>query len=115
MSAAAEDKKGNMAMGYSISGPEATPYYSGFPGIAVDGRITTTPLNELLTENIVFPGVSVVLPPAPKRLGRWGSVAGISVDPVDQCTFYFTGQYQPTAGLYNWGTEIASFKFPGCQ
>ena len=115
MSAAAEDKKGNMAMGYSISGPEATSYYSGFPGIAVDGRITTTPLNELLTENIVFPGVSVVLPPAPKRLGRWGSVAGISVDPVDQCTFYFTGQYQPTAGLYNWGTEIASFKFPGCQ
>jgi len=115
MSAASEDKAGNMAMGYSISGKAATSYYSGFPGIAVNGRISSTPLNELLTENIVFPGVSVVLPPAPKRVGRWGSVAGISIDPSDQCTFYFTGQYQPTAGLYNWATQIVSFKLPGCQ
>ncbi len=115
MSAAAEDKSGNIAIGYSISGAASTSYYSGLPGIAVDGRVPTTPLNELLTENIVFPGVSVELPAPPKRLGRWGAVAGMAVDPVDQCTFYFTGQYQPTAGIYDWATKIVSFQLPTCQ
>jgi hypothetical protein len=117
MSSAAQDSQGNIAMGYSISGAGATSYYSGFPGVAIDGRTPSTPLGSLMTEEIVFPGVSSEEPPVgdPQHVGRWGAVSGMSLDPVDQCTFWFVGQYEPSAGIYNWSTEIVSFTMPGCQ
>src|SRR4029077_10652147 len=37
------------------------------------------------------------------------------IDPVDDCTFYYTNQYQPSNGNHNWHTRIASFKFPSCM
>jgi IPT/TIG domain/Cellulase (glycosyl hydrolase family 5) len=114
MSAASEDSLGNIAIGYSISGKTATSYYSGLPGLAVDGRLFATPQNSLLTENIVFPGVSVEVPVAPKKTGRWGAVSGMAIDPVDQCTFWFTGQYEPAPGVYNWATQIVSFHMANC-
>jgi len=114
MSAAAQDSAGNIAMGYSISGAGATSYYSGFPGLAIDGRSATTPFGTLYTEEIVFPGVSVEVPTPPLKTGRWGAVSGMSLDPTDQCTFWFTGQYQPTPGSFDWSTELVSFSMPGC-
>jgi hypothetical protein len=101
-------------MGYSISGAAATSYYSGFPGLAIDARAPSTPLGTLLTEEIVFPGVSVEVPVPPLKTGRWGAVSGMAIDPVDQCTFWFTGQYEPAPGVYNWSTKIVSFSLPGC-
>ncbi len=115
MSSMAQDSAGNIAMGYSISGPAATSYYSGLPGLAIDARSPSTPLGTLLTEEIVFPGVSVEQPVPPMKTGRWGAVSGMALDPVDQCTFWFTGQYEPFAGVYNWSTEIVSFSLPGCH
>jgi hypothetical protein len=38
----------------------------------------------------------------------------MSIDPVDDCTFYYTNQYQPSNGFRNWHTRIASFKFSSC-
>jgi hypothetical protein len=114
MSAAAQDSTGNIAMGYSISGAAATSYYSGFPGLAIDARSPSMPLGTLLTEEIVFPGVSVEVPVPPLKTGRWGAVSGMAIDPVDQCTFWFTGQYEPAPGVYNWSTKIVSFSLPGC-
>ncbi len=117
MSAAAEDNVGNIAMGYSISGAAATSYYSGLPGLAIDARSPSTPLGTLLTEEIVFQGVSVEVPNPPPalKIERWGAVSGMAIDPVDQCTFWFTGQYQPAPGVYNWSTELVSFKLPNCH
>jgi len=113
MSSAAMDSSGNLSVGYSISGPAATSYYSGFPGIAIDWRnAATAATGTLFTERIVFPGVSVEEPTPPKKLGRWGAVSSMAIDPVDQCTFYFTGQYQPAASTYNWATRIVSFQVP---
>jgi hypothetical protein len=113
MSSAAMDSSGNLSVGYSISGPTATPYYLGFPGLAVDWRnASTTAPGTLLTEQIVVPGVSVEEPKPPAKLGRWGAVSSMMIDPVDQCTFYFTGQYQPSAGTYNWSTQVVSFQLP---
>ncbi len=85
MSSAAEDSAGNIAMGYSISGAAATSYYSGLPGLAIDARAPTTPLGSLLTEEIVFPGVSVEVPTPPlkrdvgARCRVWRSTRLISV------------------------------------
>src|SRR6202163_2475082 len=38
----------------------------------------------------------------------------MSVDPVDDCTFWYTNEYLKTTGNFNGSTRIASFKFPGC-
>jgi len=38
----------------------------------------------------------------------------MSVDPVDDCTFWYSTEYLPSNGSFNWHTRIASFKFPGC-
>jgi uncharacterized membrane protein len=38
----------------------------------------------------------------------------MSVDPVDDCTFYYTNQYIPANGTFNWRTRIASFKLSPC-
>jgi hypothetical protein len=38
----------------------------------------------------------------------------MQIDPVDNCTFWYTNQYEPATGGLNWHTRIASFKFPSC-
>ncbi len=38
----------------------------------------------------------------------------MTVDPVDDCTFWYTQEYLVTNGTWNWNTRIANFKFPGC-
>src|SRR6185503_15515917 len=42
---------------------------------------------------------------------RWGDYAAMGVDPSDDCTFWFTGMYNPTS---QWRTRIATFKHPTC-
>jgi hypothetical protein len=39
----------------------------------------------------------------------------MTIDPVDDCTFWYTNEYLKNSGTFNWSTEITSFKFPGCQ
>jgi len=44
---------------------------------------------------------------------RWGDYSAMTVDPVDDCTFWYTNMYFPVQGT-NWVTRIGSFKFPSC-
>jgi hypothetical protein len=46
--------------------------------------------------------------------GRWGDYSSLSVDPSDDCTFWYTNQYYPASSVHNWSTRIAAFRFPGC-
>jgi hypothetical protein len=39
----------------------------------------------------------------------------MSVDPADDCTFWYSQEYYTTTSSANWATNINSFKFPGCQ
>jgi hypothetical protein len=39
----------------------------------------------------------------------------MSIDPSDDCTFWYTNEYLASDGSFNWNTRIASFKFPGCS
>ena len=43
---------------------------------------------------------------------RWGDYFQLGVDPIDGCTFWFTGEYMPAGG--SWRTRIASFRFDAC-
>ena len=45
---------------------------------------------------------------------RWGDYSAMTLDPVDQCTFYYTMRYLKTNGQFNWSTRIASYRFPSC-
>jgi hypothetical protein len=48
-------------------------------------------------------------------LSRWGDYSAMSVDPTDDCTFYYTQEYLKTSGTFNWSTRINSFKFNTCS
>jgi serine protease AprX len=38
----------------------------------------------------------------------------MSVDPSDDCTFWYTTEYLQADGTFNWSTRIGSFKFASC-
>jgi len=49
------------------------------------------------------------LRPQTNRLVRWGDYSAMNVDPPDTCTFWFTSEYIPAKGSFNWKTRIGSF------
>lgn len=105
MGSIAMDKQGNIALGYSASSG------SVFPSIRYTGRLVTDALGTMQTENIIQAGGGSQT----GNLHRWGDYSAMTVDPVDDCTFWFTTEYLKASGSFNWSTRIASFKFPGCQ
>ena len=46
---------------------------------------------------------------------RWGDYSSMSIDPGDNCTFWYTNEYIPSNGSFNWHTRLASFKFTACH
>jgi len=105
MGSTAMDKQGNLAVGYSASSS------SVFPSIRYTGRLATDPLNTLQSESSILSGLGSQ---TGQNLARWGDYSSLTVDPVDDCTFWYTTEYLRTNGAFNWSTQIATFKFPGC-
>jgi hypothetical protein len=109
MGSIAMDKDHNIALGYSKSS------LSVKPSIFITGRLAADTPNTLGTEALVRPGLGVQLSSAPFLAGnRWGDYSAMTVDPIDQCTFYYTNEYLKTDGGFNWSTRIASYRFPSC-
>ena len=113
MGSLAVDRQGNMALGYSTSSPNA------FPGIAYAGRLAADPLNTLpQSETVLQTGAGSqanMLQGA--FVSRWGDYSAMSIDPADDCTFWYTNEYYDTAAHGTsgiWQTRIGAFKFPGC-
>jgi hypothetical protein len=80
------------------------------PTIRYAGRVPTDPASTLEAEVNVVTGTGSQT----TGLSRWGDYSAMQVDPVDDCTFWFTTEYIKTNGTFNWNTRIANFKFPGC-
>ena len=104
----AMDKDHNIALGYSKSS------LTVIPSIFITGRLSTDPLNTLGTESQVTAGLGVQTNTPVNAGNRWGDYSAMTLDPVDQCTFYYTNEYLTTNGAFNWSTRIASFRFPSC-
>ena len=107
MGSAAMDHQGNLAVGYSVSSR------STYPSIRYAGRLATDPPNGL------FQGEATLQAGAGEQGDggyRWGDYSALSVDPADDCTFWYTTEYYgadpPTP--YSWRTRIGRFSFPGC-
>ncbi len=99
----AMDKFGNIGMGYNVT---KTTSPTVFASLRYTGRTAGDPLGVMsLAETTVAAGAAV------ETSGRWGDYYQMTVDPVDDCTFWFVGMYRPSGG---WQTRIQDFKFPGC-
>ena len=105
MPSIAQDKVGNIAVGYSVSSS------SMYPAIRYTGRIPSDPPGTMESENSILEGTGAEL----SGNGRWGDYSSMTVDPVDDCTFWYTNEYYSVSSMRNWRTRIASFKFPACQ
>jgi hypothetical protein len=105
MGSAAMDQQGNIAVGYSASSSTISPQ------IRYAGRLVTDPLSTLpQAEATLFAGTGSQTGTS----SRWGDYSDITVDPSDDCTFWYTNEYYSTTTSFNWRTRIGSFKFPGC-
>ena len=105
MGSIAQDQAGDMGLGFSTSSSTL------HPAIAYTGRLAGDALG-LMTQ-----GEASIVAGAGSQtsnLTRWGDYSAMAVDPLDDCTFWFTSEYIPANGSFNWKTRIASFKFPGC-
>ncbi|MGB8647721.1 MAG: hypothetical protein WCF84_20980 [Anaerolineae bacterium] len=100
----AVDKFGNMAVGYSTS--SSTTY----PALAYTGRLSSDPAGTLgQGENMLFAGTGSQL----NGYNRWGDYSAMSIDPTDDCTFWYTNEYYASTGR-SWQTRIGYFRFPQC-
>src|SRR5438270_3402633 len=100
----AMDKDGNIALGYSKSSTTV------LPGIYVTGRLATDSAGTMGGEVEMQAGIGVQLGGG----NRWGDYSAMTIDPIDQCTFFYTNEYLKTNGAFNWSTRISAFKFPSC-
>ncbi|HTR26492.1 MAG TPA: choice-of-anchor D domain-containing protein [Terriglobales bacterium] len=105
MASAAEDKVGDIAIGYSASSS------SIHPANRFAGRVPTDPLGSLEGEISIIEGGGS----ESSGLSRWGDYSALQVDPSDDCTFWYVAQYEAVSGTFNWHTRIASWSFPGCS
>jgi subtilisin-like proprotein convertase family protein len=100
MGAIAMDGAGNIALGYNVSSS------SVYPGLRYTGRLAGDTLGVMTQGETVLVGGT-----ARNSSNRYGDYAAMSVDPADDCTFWFTGEYNTST---SWSTRIGSFKFDQC-
>src|SRR5260370_13239219 len=104
MGSVAMDGRGDVAAGYRVSTARLAP------GIAMTGWLAGDPLGNLPQgETTVIQGTGVQ-----SYLDRWGDYTSMAVDPVDDCTFWYTNQYLTANGSFNWHTRVGSFRYSSC-
>jgi hypothetical protein len=101
----AADAQGNIALGYSLSS------VSVFPSVMYAGRLATDPLGLLPQAEVALAnGSGSQLDPS----ARWGDYSMLAIDPLDDCTFWYTNEYYQVTSLRGWHTRIGAFRFPTC-
>ena len=104
MGSVAMDQSGDMALGYSASSSTIKP------SIRYTGRLVSDTLSTMQAENSLKTGAGAET----TGLTRWGDYSAMSLDPTDDCTFWYTTEYLKADGTFNWSTWISSFKFSTC-
>jgi len=103
MASPAIDRKGNIGIGYSFGG---TP---NFPGQRFAARLANDPLGQLtLRETLLVEGE------AAQNVIRWEDYTQTAMDPSDDCTIWYVGDYlKKDAASYS--SRIGAFRLPGCR
>ena len=104
MGSPAMDKHGNLGIGYSFGG---TPH---FAGQRFAGRLANDPKGMLtLGETVLVEGEA-----AQTNTLRWEDYTQTAVDPSDDCTIWYVGDYIKKDAT-NYSTRIGAFRMPGCS
>jgi hypothetical protein len=106
MPAIAMDHNQDIAVGFSRSGTAS----GQFPSLVYAGRVPGDAAGTLESEVTLLTGLG-------SQTGggdRWGDYTSLTVDPTDDCTFWFTEEYQKQTGGFDWSTAVGTFVFPGC-
>jgi len=105
MGSVAQDRRGDIALGFSASSTTL------FPSILYAGRLVGDPAGQLSQgEATLQAGAGSQTNPS----SRWGDYTAMAVDPADECTFWYTNEYYPTSSSGAWHTRIGAFKFSAC-
>jgi len=103
MASPAIDRLGNIGIGYSFGG---TP---NFAGQRFTGRRAGDPPGKLtLRETILVEGEGA------QNAMRWEDYTQTAVDPSDDCTIWYVGDYLKK-GETNYSSRIGAFRLPGCM
>lgn len=95
------DADGNIALAYNVSSN------STFPSLRYTGRLASDPAGTMPQgENVIINGS------ASNGNNRYGDYSSMNVDPADDCTFWFTSQYNVAS---TWNTRITTFRFDECD
>ncbi|HTX39715.1 MAG TPA: hypothetical protein VME43_32080 [Bryobacteraceae bacterium] len=98
------DRKGDIGIGYSFGGDP------NYPGQRFAARKANDPKGQLtFHESVLAEGQA-------SQTGslRWEDFTNIAVDPSDDCTFWFVGNYLKSGNTTS-TTRIGSFLVPGCK
>jgi hypothetical protein len=100
MGSAALDGLGNLGVGFSVSSSLTSP------SIRYAGRLAGDPAGTL------GQGEATLTGGAGSQTGsnRWGDYTMLTVDPEDDCTFWYTNQYYSMSSATGWHTRIGSFQ-----
>ena len=104
MASPAIDKKGNIGIGYSFGGS------NDFPGQRFAGRLSKDKLGMLtLNETILVKGEA-----AQTNTLRWEDYTQTAIDPSDDCTIWYVGDYLKKEAK-SYSTKIGAFRMKGCK
>jgi subtilisin-like proprotein convertase family protein len=105
MGSTALNLAGSQAVAYSVS--SATTFTS----VRYAGRLASDPAGSLAQgEATMVAGAGAQT----STSGRWGDYSDLTVDPLDDCTFWYTQEYYSATSGANWNTRIGSFQFGPC-
>jgi Xaa-Pro aminopeptidase len=96
------DRAGNIAIGYSFAGG---PH---FAGQRVAARLADDPLGVLTTREAIL-----VEGEAAQSVMRWEDYTQTAIDPTDDCTVWYAGDYL-RKGSDTYSSRIGAFRLPGC-
>jgi hypothetical protein len=94
------DEDGNIALGYSVSSTTLHPAIR----YGAQASIDSNPGVLTLGEDTIIDGTG-----SQTYTDRWGDYTHMTIDPVDDQTFWYTNEYYISNGS-NWQTRIGAFK-----
>jgi hypothetical protein len=102
----AMNKYGSIGLGFSRSGSSLKPM------ISATGRKAGDPINTMTQPEIAIKAGTGY---QTHSSGRWGDYTQLTVDPNDDCTFWYTNEYYNSgASSAGWSTHIGSFQLGDC-
>jgi len=99
------DRAGDIALGFNAMS------HNLFSSVYLAGRTPALPPGVLNGPLVLATGGGVQV----TSYKRWGDYSSMTVDPKDDCTFWYTQEYYIATGSFDWATRISAFKFDNCK